>query len=396
MSNVVTFPFKPDQKPAQAFASLNTQQESLADGIGSSYGVIGYKGKVWSLSYRGDRHIITRPDDGSPSSYIDAIVLRAATTKSKSYYKEGYDPNSSAGKRPDCNSINSIVPDADASSPQSTSCAICPRNVWKTNAEGRKTRECTDYKRLAVLLLPTVTKQLLGAPLMEPVFLRVPPASLNDLAVFGEAMNNQGWHYSTYVTRISFDPKEAHPKFVFRALQALSDAEAPVVLPLREDSMAKRIVGEDQANRPLSPPSGVTAAPPPATTTAPIQPAQQTSQAAQPQHTQQTAQSAQVSAPAAGPISTGLGLAPTVAAETTASSPSKQEVLAPEPKPPTPEPEPELANTGLLDLTANAAEVQGQPAAQAQPTVSTQSDLGESMDADDELDRRINSMLKVE
>lgn len=395
MSNDVTIPFA-GQKPAQAFASLNTQQESLADGIGSSYGVIGYKGKVWSLSYRGDRHIITRPDDGSPSSYIDAIVLRAAATKSKSYYKEGFDPNSSAGKRPDCNSINSITPDQDAASPQSTSCAICPRNVWKTNAEGRKTRECTDYKRLAVLLLPTVTKQLLGAPLMEPVFLRVPPASLNDLAVFGEAMNNQGWHYSTYVTRISFDPKEAHPKFVFRALQALSDAEAPVVLPLREDSMAKRIVGEDQANRPLSPPSGATAAPPPATTTAPIQPAQNT----QPPATQQTKppeQSAQAAVvQAAGPVSTGLGSAATTpAAQTTqTSSPSNQEVLPPETKKPAPEPE--QAVTGLLDLTANAADVQSQPTVQAQPTVSTQSDLGESMDADDELDRRINSMLKVE
>ena len=88
-----------------------------------------------------------------------------------------------------------------------------PRNVWKTDANGKKGRECTDFKRLAVLLMPAQTKAMLGTPLMEPVFLRIPPALINELGTFGDRMNAMGWHYSSsYITRISFDPTQSYPK----------------------------------------------------------------------------------------------------------------------------------------------------------------------------------------
>src|SRR5882672_10877256 len=97
-STAITIPFA-GATPAKAFAALPA--ESLAEGIGSSYGIIGYKGKVWSLRYRGEKHTFVRADDGSPMSYIDVIILRSPSVKSKSYYprEEGYDPNSSDGKR---------------------------------------------------------------------------------------------------------------------------------------------------------------------------------------------------------------------------------------------------------------------------------------------------------
>lgn len=236
------------QRPAAAFQTLNPQ-ESLAEGIGSSYGVIGYKGKVWTLRYRGEKHVFVRPDDGTPVSYIDVIILRQAHQKSKSYYLD-YNEGAGEGARPVCSSLNGVVPDNDVQQKQSDTCALCPRNVWKTDASGRKTRECTDYKRLAVLLLPAATKALLGQSLMEPVFLRIPPASLNDLAVMGETMAGQGWHFSSFITRITFDPTQAYPKMTFKPLQGLTDAEAPVVLQFRNDPQASRITGEDQANNP--------------------------------------------------------------------------------------------------------------------------------------------------
>lgn len=233
--------------PAQAFAGLNAQDDTLAAGIGQSYGVIGYKGKVWSLRHRGERHNIIRPDDGTPSSYLDVIILGQARMKSKSFYKK-FDPGTSDGDRPICASIDGVVPDADVTQKQCDSCALCPRNVWKTDPQtGRKGRECTDYKRLAVLVLPTQTKPILGEPLLEPVFLRVPPASLNSLAIMGETMANQGMHFSTYITRISFDPSAAHPQMVFRPLQPLTDKEAPVILELRASSIVGRITGGDVA-----------------------------------------------------------------------------------------------------------------------------------------------------
>lgn len=236
--------------PAQAFQVLDPNAESLADGIGSSYGIVGYKGKVWSLRLRGESYTFTRPDDGSPAAFLDVIILRSPTYKSKSFYPPGTFQDGQIGTRPVCAALDGVTPDADILTPQSTACATCPKNVFKVNAEGRKTRDCSDYKRLAVLILPSLTKPLLGAALMEPVFLRVPAASLNDLALLGEAMQAQGFHYSTYITRIGFNPEKPHPQMTFRALQPLTDREAPMVLPMREDPTAIRITGEGDVGKP--------------------------------------------------------------------------------------------------------------------------------------------------
>lgn len=235
------------QRPSAKFAGA--PDESLADGIGASYGVIGYKGKLWSLRLRGQNHIFLRPDDGTPSPYIDVVILRSASVKAKSYYPDGFEEGGSQGKRPTCASMDGVRPDSDVLQKQAEVCALCPHNQWRTDANGRKGRDCTDYKRLAVLLLPHQTVRLLGQAHLEPVFLRVPPDSLNDLAVFGETMNQQGWPYYSYITRISFDPQKAHPKFTFKAMQPLTDAEADTVLEKREDSLSKRITGDDHIEK---------------------------------------------------------------------------------------------------------------------------------------------------
>lgn len=236
--------------PSAAFkAALDPNAESLADGIGSSYGIVGYKGKVWSLRLRGESYNFVRADDGSPAAFLDVIVLRSPSYKSKSYYPPGTFSDGAIGTRPTCAALNGETPDADILEPQATACATCPRNVFKVNAEGRKTRDCSDYKRLAVLILPSQTKALLGAALMEPVFLRVPAASLNDLALLGEAMAQQGFHYSSFITRIGFNPDKPHPQMTFRALQPLTDKEAPLVLPMRDDATAIRITGEGETGK---------------------------------------------------------------------------------------------------------------------------------------------------
>lgn len=357
MSNDLTVPFS-GQKPAQAFATVG-QIESLSEGIGSSYGVIGYRGKVWSLKYRGETHTIVRPDDKTPAGHIDVVILRQAKTKSKSYYEGGYDLTGSAGKRPTCASLDGIVPDDDVLKKQSNACAICPKNAWKVDVNGRKGRECTDYKRLAVLLMPAQSQAILGKPLMEPVFLRIPPASLNDLAIFGETMAGQGWHFTSFITRITFDADAAHPKMVFRPLQPLTDAEAPVILPLVADTLAIRIVGEDSigSNRPaLAAPAPLAQiAPPPS---API--------VAQPHPTPTPAPAPQpqlliTPTPPATPITTGLATAPT-------ASPS---------------------NMGLLGVIAATP-----PPAQTAPVAQTHADTGAPSESDADLDARIANLLK--
>jgi hypothetical protein len=211
------------------------------------------------LRYRGEKKNFVRPDDGTPASYIDVIILGQAKNKSKSYYKK-FDPNQD-GERPICASIDGVTPDPDVTQKQCDSCILCPRNEWKINPEtGKKGRECSDYKRIAVLVLPTQTAPLFGAPVLEPAFLRVPPASLNALAIMGDSMSGQGYHYSSYITRISFDPNEAHPKMVFVPQQGLTDNEAPVVLKMRQDANVDRIIsgGYAEGIRTVPPQAGTT------------------------------------------------------------------------------------------------------------------------------------------
>lgn len=243
MNNLVAFDFKASRPSAQ-FTVLDPS-ESLSEGIGGGYPIIGYKGKTWTLRHRGESHLFVRADDGSPISYIDVVILRASKVKAKSYY-ESYDEGA-AGKRPVCASIDGVTPDADVQAKQADACAICARNAWHTDANGRKSRDCQDYKRIAVLVLPQQTARMpgIGTPLLEPVFLRVPPASLQDLGIFGDTMSGQGWAFSSFVTRISFDTSVAHPKFVFKAIQPVGDDEAKTILAMREEAVAKRITGED-------------------------------------------------------------------------------------------------------------------------------------------------------
>lgn len=243
MGQEIIVPDWAKQGPSKAFQPLAAQArgDSLSAGIGQGYPVIGYKGKVWQWRHRGERKTFIRPDDGTPAAYLDVIILGQAGQKSKSFFKQ-YDPNNE-GEGPICSSIDGLVPDPDVLAKQCDSCALCPRNVWKTDPKsGKKGRECTDYKRLAVLVLPQMTQAILGSPSLEPAFLRVPPASLNSLAIMGDTMANQGFHYSSYITRITFDPNKAHPEMQFRPIQALRDEEAATVLQMREDDAVSRIV----------------------------------------------------------------------------------------------------------------------------------------------------------
>lgn len=370
---------------APAFAVLNPSDDSLSEGIGQSYPVIGYKGKVWSFRYRGERRTFIRPDDGTPAAYLDVIILGQAKQKSKSFYK-AFDPNQSDGDRPICSSIDGVIPDPDVQQKQCDTCALCPRNAWKQQSNGKKGRECTDYKRLAVLVLPTQTKLIFPPDgVLEPAFLRVPPASLNSLAIMGDTMAAQGFHYSSYITRITFDPQEAHPKMVFKPLQGLSNAEAPVILQLRQDMNVDRIIngGFAEAMRQIPPQEGTTLLPPASTATGLVQetaPVQQVQPQGQVLNLQVNPAPSTVAAPTPNPgqtqpqgtVSTGLG---SVQPATVAPAPATASGLA------------------QGSATLGAIGSGGATPAQTQPASPPTSDIGAAEASDDDLDKKIAGML---
>lgn len=319
MSNIEVFNASAFQgvAPAKVFKDIDLHSESLADGIGQSYGIIGYKGKVWTLRLRGETFTFTRPDDGTAAPFLDVIILRQLPAKSKSFYPPGSYQEGNVGTRPLCSSLDGVVPDPEVTSPQNNACVTCARNVFKTTPDGRKTRDCSDYKRLAVLILPKLTMPFFGGKaLMEPVFLRVPPASLNDLAMMGDTMQQQGFQYYTFITRIGFKLDKPHPQMTFKAILPLTDQQGPMVLQMRDDMIAQRITGEDViAKRAATAINAVTVVATPATgpmgnvtpIRAPAQQAPQPAPAAEDDGWNAPPVTAPVSAPAAAAENDGWG-----------------------------------------------------------------------------------------
>ena len=249
MANDLALPATGMDDAFKAFAAQQGGVDSLSEGITGSYGVLGYRGKVWSLRYKGEKYNFVRQDDGTPAAAIDVIILRSAKQKSKSFY-DSFDEHQSEGKRPICASLDGILPDEDVVQKQSETCALCPQNQWRTNDKGKKVKACSDYKRLAVLVAPSLTVPFFGEALLEPVFLRVPAASLEPLANYGDDLARQGFAYYAVLTRVMFEPDTAHPKFMFKTMQVLGKNDAPVVMPMINDDLALRVTGEDKVNRP--------------------------------------------------------------------------------------------------------------------------------------------------
>jgi hypothetical protein len=226
---------------AAAFKHLNPDQK-LGEGISSGFSSIIYKGKIWKLRHQGELYTFIRGDDGTLLSYLDVIIVGINPAISKVYYPLGT-YNDDATDRPTCASLKGDVPDPGVPIPQSTACGICKNNEWTTLPGGSKGKACQDHKRMAVLLLPTLkTRPALSQPLLEPVFFKVPPASLRSLKTYGEFLQHQGVHWASVITRISFVADHQF-QMNFQYHKALTDAEAPLVLPMLEDAQTHNILG---------------------------------------------------------------------------------------------------------------------------------------------------------
>jgi len=216
--------------------------DDLSSGIQSSFALVGYKGKVWSLKYRGDETQLLRDDGDGPRGSIEVVILKASQSISKIYYKDGYVEGSNAA--PDCFSNNGVTPEATSTAKQCESCAVCPHNQWgsRITPAGKQGKSCADSKRIAVAPLQDLENTVYGGPML----LRVPAASLQDLAMYGQKMQQMGYPYYSIGTKIAFDPGESYPKFVFSGVRPLSDAEADIVLSAREGHTVSRILSESE------------------------------------------------------------------------------------------------------------------------------------------------------
>jgi pyruvate/2-oxoglutarate dehydrogenase complex dihydrolipoamide acyltransferase (E2) component len=265
--------------PSTRFASLPAEND-LAAGISGGYGHIGYKGKVWSTRYKGDEVPLMREDGDGPRGSVELVILKASQAISKVWYEKGFEDGTKAP--PDCFSANGVTPDPSSTKKQCNVCALCPKNAFgsatKQDGTPGKGKACSDSKRLAVVPLFDLQNEMLGGPML----LRVPAASLNDVATYGVGVQKLGFPYYGVGTRIAFDSKVAHPQFVLSPIRALTDAEADVVLELRKDPRVDRILAESEyAPAPAEDAKPAMAFEQPAAT--PAQPVAQTQPEAQPE-----------------------------------------------------------------------------------------------------------------
>lgn len=325
MSTAIVVPDSFKAPVAAAFAGVQAADD-LSGGITGGYGLLKYRGKVWSIQYQGNVVNLMRDDGDGPRGSVEVVILKANPSLSKTWYEGGWDENSN--NPPDCASANGIFPDAGVPKKQSNTCATCPRNAWGSAPNGGKGKACGDHRRMAIVPLADLKNESFGGALL----LRCPAASLQDLAAFNARYHQMGYPYFSMGIKISFDPQESFPKFQFAAIRPLTEQEAQVVLAMRDTAEVNRVVSET-----LTPavPQQVTAQPQPAfleappanavqpTGPAPVQPAPAPAAPVQPALSGGNG--------AAAPVATGFGpagTAPAAAAAAAAPSPAPAAVRA--------------------------------------------------------------------
>jgi len=192
----------------------------LYEGVSSGFGVVSIKGSKWKIKHGGEEHPVL-DDAGDPKAALEVVILKASRDVSKLYYAKAYEDGDDS--EPDCYSSDGKTPDTGAHNPQSASCATCTHAQWgsKITPAGKKAKACGDSRRVAVVPLGDITNDLYGGPML----LRVPAASLNDLAAYGKGMAGKGFPYNAIGTKIGFDINAAYPKLTFSPKRKLTEEE---------------------------------------------------------------------------------------------------------------------------------------------------------------------------
>lgn len=172
------------------------------DLVGAALGGIN-AGSPAHISIAGNR--FTLVDDAGNEKpvqtlYLDVCVIDANPSVSKIFFdpRIPFEPGGDNSNPPLCWSDNGIGASAQAAQPQNTSCQMCPQNAWGSavsKATGKPVKACNDVKKLAVVV-----------PGTQLVFLlRIPPASLKNLAKYTQTLAGHGVDLPDAVTRVEFE-----------------------------------------------------------------------------------------------------------------------------------------------------------------------------------------------
>jgi hypothetical protein len=175
---------------------VHLQNRQRRDLVGAALGGLN-TGSPPHISIAGNR--FTLVDDAGNEKPVntlnlDVCVIDANPVVSKVYFDENkpFVQGEDNSGPPICWSDNGIGASAQATQPQNTSCQLCPKNAWKSKGNGKL---CADVKKLAVIV-----------PGVDMVFLlRIPPASLKNLAKYTQTLAGHGVDLPDALTRLEFE-----------------------------------------------------------------------------------------------------------------------------------------------------------------------------------------------
>lgn len=256
MSNVVpagqTMPAIPAFIKAHA-AKAVAENEDLKSGLFVGMPQpprLSIRGKIFRIVKDGDEEpLMKKGEDGElePVSALNVVILKANKGLYKLYYSKPFEQDQEEAVAPDCYSFDGITPSPMAQHKQCETCAACPRNVWgsRVTEAGKKTRECSDNKLLAVMATGGVKQKLGSENKFGQVFqLKVTPSALNrskedrqadpqspySWVEFVNMINeypigngeSQGVPIRAVSTKLFFDSNAAHPQLRFKMQQFLT------------------------------------------------------------------------------------------------------------------------------------------------------------------------------
>ena len=223
-------------KPIQLVADA----AALCTGLSSGFPVLSIKGSKWRLTKGDEATPIIHPQTGDQATSIQVVILKASPNLSKIYYSQAYTDGVDAS--PDCYSNDGVAPAGDVKAPVHATCAGCPKNVFgsKITPSGSKTKACADSRRVAVALAGVFAE---NGVLSDPILLRVPVMSLQNLSSYGRSLITQQAGPSQVVTKLGFDANASYPRITFQAISWISSEMAAAVDSLVNDPMIAAILG---------------------------------------------------------------------------------------------------------------------------------------------------------
>lgn len=211
-------------------------------GTTGGFPVISTKGKVFTIRRGDETEVVMRPDEeDEPAGSLQVVILKTHHGAAKTYFEGTYEEGSD--DKPTCYSPDGIAPAADAEDRQANKCAICPRNQWgsRITDSGKKAKQCSDVKRLAVAP---------GGQVNDPMLLRVPPTSLKAWDQYVAMLSKRGLTPAHVITKVSFDPTVAHQLLIFKVVDFITEDMVPLLEEALADPNLDAIIGSDVGHAP--------------------------------------------------------------------------------------------------------------------------------------------------